>query len=228
LSPYCFGIFVPWNGTYGRHNREYTPQEVECLGRFVGLDTALLDTADIYRQCDVPEALRDFMAEQKLPLNLRRQNIFYVGRKSANVTMGACSSSLFSVDPRIFSGELQLARVPESNDSFIVRAMNKSPLLWACEGTTRIRFTVDRVDQNGLVTLDVLAFDLPRDVEAGGFVELPIRATTNGGVRGCWYEIGLYAQGAGPFKGAGRSQTVCVFAESLEAALDLSLESDAA
>jgi glycosyltransferase involved in cell wall biosynthesis/SAM-dependent methyltransferase len=228
LSPYCFGIFVPWNGTYGRHNREYTPQEVESLGRYVGMDTALLDTADIYRQDDAPKALRDFMAEQGLPLNLRRQNIFYVGRKSANAKMGVRPSNLFSVDPQIFSGELQLARAADSYDGFIVRALNKSPLLWACEGTARIRLTVDRIDQNGLVTLDVMAFDLPRDVEPGGFVELPIRAATNEGVRGCWYEIGLHAQGAGPFKGAGRSQPVCLFAEWLELAPDLPLETDAA
>ena len=206
LSPYCFGVFVPWNGTYGRHNREYTPHEVENLGRYVGMDTILLDTADIYRQDDVPQVLRDFMAEQGLPLNLRGQNIFYVGRKRANATMGACPSNLFSIDPVIFSGELQLARAAETSDGFFVRAVNKSPLPWACEGAARIRLTVDRIDQNGLATLDVMAFDLPRDVEPGGVVELPIRAATNGGANSCWYEIGLYAQGAGPFKGAGRSR----------------------
>jgi hypothetical protein len=73
-----------------------------------------------------------------------------------------------------------------------------------------------------------VAFDLPRDVEPGEVVEIPIRAATNEGMNGCWYEIGLYAQGAGPFKGAGRSRTVCIFAEWLELAPDLKLDTDAA
>ena len=30
-SPYSFGVYVPTNGVYGRHNREFTPREVESL-----------------------------------------------------------------------------------------------------------------------------------------------------------------------------------------------------
>ena len=226
-SPYSFGTFVPWNGVYGRHNREYTPAEVESLGRYAGFDTALLDTADIYQQNEVPAALRGYMAEQGHPLGQRGQNVFYLGRKTADVAPALHPKNLFSVDPAIFSGALELERAPESSDSFIVRVLNRSRLLWRCEGAARVRLTVDRVDQNGLVALDVLTVDLPRDVEPGGVVEIPIKAVANV-VNGCWYEIGLYAEGAGPFKGAGRTRTVCLFAERLEAAPDLRLDVDAA
>ena len=227
-SPYSFGVFVPWNGAYGRHNREYTPFEVESLGQYSGFDTALLDTADIYQQDEVPPELRHYMAEQGRPLKLRGQNIFYLGRKMVDAGPRPYPQNLFPIDPAIFSGRLELFRVSESHDGFIIRVLNTSPLPWLCEGVSRIRLTVDRVDQNGLVTRDVAAFDLPSDVAPGGVVEMPIRAIVSPGMNGCWHEIGLYAEGAGPFKGAGRSRCVCLFAERLEAAPNLRIGGDAA
>lgn len=217
-SPYSFGVFVPWNGAYGRHNREYTPLEVESLGRYAGFETALLNTLDICPGNESPDALTHYMVGQGYSLDLRGQNIFYLGRKSANAVSGPYPKNLFPLDPAIFSGGLELTRTTNSRDEFIVRVLNKSPLPWLHEGATRVRLTVDRVDQSGFVALDVFAFDLPCDVAPGGSVEIPIKAVVNGGVRGSWHEIGLYAEGAGPFKGAGRSRTVCLFAERLEAA----------
>jgi glycosyltransferase involved in cell wall biosynthesis/SAM-dependent methyltransferase len=226
-SPYSFGTFVPWNGAYGRHNREYTPAEVESLGRYAGFDTVLLDTADVYQQNEVPAALRGYMAEHGHPLDQRGQNVFYLGRKAADIMPAPHPKSLFSVDPAIFSGALEIERARELSESVIVRIVNRSRLLWRCEGAARVRLTVDRVDQNGLVALDVLAVDLPRDVEPGGVAEIPFKVVASS-VNGCWYEIGLYAEGAGPFKGAGRARTVCLFAERLEAAPALRLDDDAA
>jgi glycosyltransferase involved in cell wall biosynthesis/SAM-dependent methyltransferase len=227
-SPYTFGVFVPWNGVYGRHNREYTPVEVDALGRYAGFDTFILDTVNIYLQEDVPQSLLWFMLQEGRSLDLRGQNIFYVGHKNSNNSRSAYPESLFPIDPAIFSGELELLRRTSSHESYIVRAVNKSPVVWPASGPYRVRLTVDRIDQNGLVTFDALAFALPDDIEPGRSVEIPIKATIGSNLRGCWHEIGLYAENAGPFKGTGRMRPVCIFAERLDAAPNQLDDGDAA
>jgi glycosyltransferase involved in cell wall biosynthesis/SAM-dependent methyltransferase len=217
-SPYSFGVFVPWNGPYGRHNREYTPHEVESLGRYAGFDSALLDTADVYNHPDAPEALVDYMSERQHPLDLRGQNIFYLGRKTSGVPPTPYPMTLFTLDPAVFSGALELERTETPEDGFLVRVRNLSPLTWNAAGPHRIRLTVDRIDQNGRVTLDIQGLDLPCDLGPGEALEIPVRALKGAGVSGCWHEIGLFAEDAGPFKGAGRTKTVAVFAETLVAA----------
>jgi hypothetical protein len=219
-SPYSFGVFVPWNGAYGRHNREYTPLEVESLARYAGFDTISLETADVYGRADVPEELIRYMKEHDHPLELRGHNIFYLGRKNAADLPALWPASLYPADPSIFSGALELRRAEKSIDGFIVRIENVSPSRWLARGPDRIRLTVDRVDQNGLVSRDAHSFDLPNDVEPGEATEVAIRAIKGAGVGGCWHEIGLYAEGRGPFIGVGRTGIVSVFAESLEPSLD--------
>jgi hypothetical protein len=186
-----------------------------------------LDTADVYRQDEAPQALVRYMSERQHPLDLRGQNIFYLGRKRADAAPAPYPQNLFPIDPAVFSGEIQLQRVQAAEDGFIVRIVNVSPLTWLASGPRRIRLTVDRVDQNGLVALDAQSFDLPADVAPGEALDIPIKAVKGSGVFGCWHEIGLYAEGAGPFKGAGRARTVCVFAETLQEA-DFAHDGDAA
>jgi glycosyltransferase involved in cell wall biosynthesis/SAM-dependent methyltransferase len=233
VSPYSFGVFVPWHGVYGRHNREYTPLEVESLGRYAGLETALLDTADVYRQGEVAGDLVGYMSERGHPLGLRGQNIFYLGRKTAAAAAAPFPEALFPIDPAIFSADVQLRRARsgpawDAGDHFALRLVNTSPLTWPAAGAGRVRLTVDKVDQDGLVTLDAQAFDLPRDVAPGETLEIPVRAVRGAGVFGLWHEIGLYAEGAGPFKGAGRAGTARLFAEALEWAPARACDGDAA
>jgi glycosyltransferase involved in cell wall biosynthesis/SAM-dependent methyltransferase len=227
-SPYSFGLYVPWNGVYGRHNREFTPLEVDRLGQYAGFERALLETADVYRQDVPPDALVRYMAENRLPLDLRGQNIFYAGRKSPAAQVGPPPASLFPNDPAIFSGRIELSRSGAGEDRFLVRVTNLSPLDWLAAGPARVRLSVDRVDQDGLVALDAQAFDLPHDLPPGAAADIPIRVIRGDGFFGQWHEIGLYAEGAGPFKGAGRVRPVCVFAESLEATGTSAADVDAA
>jgi glycosyltransferase involved in cell wall biosynthesis/SAM-dependent methyltransferase len=227
-SPYSFGGFVPWNGGYGRHNREYTPLEVESLGRYAGFETVTLKTADVYRREEVPENLVEYMAEHNKPLDLRGQNIFYFGRKNSGVSPGRYPATLYSADPSIFSGDIELRRTTTSGDGFIIRIANVSPLPWPATGPDRVRLTIDRVDQNGRLTADAQSLDLPHDLQPGGALEVPIRAIVGAGVGACWHEIGLYAEGRGPFRGAGRTKIVSIFATDLQPAPDLQAGSDAA
>jgi SAM-dependent methyltransferase len=217
-SPYSFGVFVPWNGAYGRHNREYTPHEVEQLGRYARFETALLETIDVYRQEGAPDALLRFMAENACPLDLRGQNIVYIGRKNSNAESITYPDNQFSTDPAIFSGELELISTAGGRDAYTIRTWNRSPILWRRKGEGCIRLSVDRVDQNGLVTRDMMKITLPTDLPPGSHADVSVVAIQGSGRHSYWYEVGLYLDGAGPFKGAGRTKTLAVFAESLEVA----------
>jgi len=217
-SPYSFGVFVPWNGAYGRHNREYTPHEVEQLGRYARFETALLETIDVYRQEGAPDALLRFMAENACPLDLRGQNIVYIGRKNSTAESMAYPDNQFPTDPAIFSGELELISTPGVRDAFTIRVWNRSPIVWRRNGEGRIRLSVDRIDQNGFVTRDIMKIALPADLPPAGHADASILVIQGSGRHSYWYEIGLYLDGAGPFKGAGRTKTLAIFAESLEAA----------
>ena len=227
-SPYSFGRFVPWNGSYGRHNREYTPLEVEGLGRYAGFETVSLETKDVYPREEIPKHLVQYMMEHKKSLELREQNIFYFGRKSSSIRSGPCPAQLYSADPSIFSGEIELQRMATTADGFLIRIANASPLHWMSRGPDRIRVTVDRIDQSGRLTVDALSIDLPRDLQPGEALEIPIRAIRGTGVSACWHEIGLYAESMGPFKGAGRTKVASIFADDLQPAPDLQADGDAA
>lgn len=225
-APYESGEFRPWKGASGRHNREYTPHEVEALGRFAGMEPILLDTIDVAPQTDVADEIRDLVNSQGLPPRLRGQHIVYVGRKSASVVNAPYPSSLFAIDPRLFSGHLELERAVRVEDGFVIRILNKSPFAWPCRGAKRIRLTVDRIDSSGSRVRDFMAIDLPQDVAPGGFAELTIGAPTAGRSH-YWYEIGLHVQGVGSFKDTGRSRTISLYASSLEPAWDHRLAEDA-
>ena len=227
VSPYSFGLYVPTNGAYGRHNREYTPHEVEGLGRYGGFETLLVQTEDIYRQDEAPASLVNYMSRESFPLGSRGQNIFYLGRKSAKATPAPYPSSLFEIDPAIFSGAIELHPAPGSDDAMIIRVTNESPLVWPAKGQNRVRLTVDRVDQSGQAALDALKFELPRDIEPGGVAEIAFKSLKGDGLRGCWHEIGLFVEGVGPFKGAGRTRTLCLFTEGLERAAGIGRDNDA-
>ena len=227
VSPYSFGVYVPTNGAYGRHNREYTPHEVESLGRYAGFETLLLHTENVYRQEEAPPSLVDYMSRESFPTGSRGQNIFYLGRKNAKAAPAPYPSSLFEIDPAIFSGAIELHPAPGSDDPMIIRVINESPLVWPAKGQNRVRLTVDRVDQSGQAALDALKFELPRDIEPGGVVEIAFKSLKGDGLRGCWHEIGLFVEGVGPFKGAGRTRTLCLFTEGLERAAGIGRDNDA-
>ena len=216
-SPYSFGVFVPWNGPYGRHNREYTPHEVEALGRYAGLATAVLDTADVYPGDEIPPALKDYMSAEGLPTSLRGQNIFYVGRKVAGTTRAPYPESLVPVDPALFSGEVDLLRGKAGDGHYTIRVTNTSRVPWRCEGQSSICLSIDRRDQNGLFFAEVMKLPLPRDLAPGESCDVGLSARVGAGLTSAWYEIGLFAEGMGAFKGAGRTRNVNLFTEVIEA-----------
>jgi glycosyltransferase involved in cell wall biosynthesis/SAM-dependent methyltransferase len=120
-APYSFGAFVPHQGLYGRHNREYTPLEVELLGRSVGLVTETLMTKDTaVREIGNAHEFAARFEEITTPAHLRGQSIFYTASKS-DVDQTVSLSPLYVEDPFAYLGTmLAQPAVPNSPDISIL------------------------------------------------------------------------------------------------------------
>ena len=105
-SPYSFGIFVPHHGVYGRHNREYTPHEVELLGKMAGFSTDLLQTLDVYGP-EVDVLSLPIVRSSEFPVALRGRNIFYRGRCSTERTTEHWQA-LYVTDPIAIRGKISV------------------------------------------------------------------------------------------------------------------------
>jgi glycosyltransferase involved in cell wall biosynthesis/SAM-dependent methyltransferase len=77
-APYRYGPYSV-HGAYGRHNREYVPRELSCLGEACGLATGQLATHDVYPVYGDMPAIERLLGKDGLPL--RGQTIFYEGVK---------------------------------------------------------------------------------------------------------------------------------------------------
>jgi glycosyltransferase involved in cell wall biosynthesis/SAM-dependent methyltransferase len=81
-SPYIFGHYNRENVYYGlgdRHNREYTPEDVQIVLEAGGFEVKELFTRDTWNKPG-PEIMK-ILKDTFVPLELRGDNIFAVGRK---------------------------------------------------------------------------------------------------------------------------------------------------
>lgn len=81
-SPYIFGHYNRENEYYGlsdRHNREYTPDDVRVALEASGFEVVKIFTRNTWNEPE-PEVLQ-LLANTNVPLELRGDNIFAVGRK---------------------------------------------------------------------------------------------------------------------------------------------------
>lgn len=81
-SPYIHGQYHRENFFYGlgdRHNREYTPEDVRVVLEAAGFEAIQLFTRDTWNE-PRPEVMR-LLAATNIPLEMRGDNIFAVGRK---------------------------------------------------------------------------------------------------------------------------------------------------
>ncbi|MDP0500455.1 MAG: methyltransferase domain-containing protein [Verrucomicrobiota bacterium JB022] len=108
-SPYLYGPYSG-HGPYGRHSREYTPDEVKRLGEAAHFDTISLDTFSPY-----PSEPRPSWVEQVLhtvgddPAR-RGQAICWVGRRREETLpqFPAPPEGLFDYDPSAFNFHAEL------------------------------------------------------------------------------------------------------------------------
>lgn len=209
-SPYSFGLYIPTNGVYGRHNREYAPFEVQELAAFCGFEPLRLETADVYPTSPSPMA-KAIIDKHGLPSEHRGQTIFYAGRKSDHIATDF-PPSLFHANPRMFSGRISVSSAPAGKTLLI---SNDSDLTWPRSGDRAVSIVVDRVDEDGSVNEGVIQIALPHDLEPGQKVTVPFTSKNANSGAAVWYDIDLAANGVGRFSGAGRMRTCSVYSESI-------------
>ncbi|MGF1445447.1 MAG: glycosyltransferase [Pikeienuella sp.] len=202
-APYSFGLHVPVGGIYGRHNREYVPQEVAALGAAAGFETARLLTADVYGDRIEPDAAR--LLADRGPFASRGETILWLGRKSA--APGPIPTGIYHGDPRQLSGRLVLQS--RAGAVATVRAQNTSRAAWAAQGGAAVCLVLDWSEARHRLVHQGALLALPHDVGPGGAAEiaLPLDEAPAAACDG-WLTIGLYQGGAGPFLGAGRANTL--------------------
>jgi glycosyltransferase involved in cell wall biosynthesis/SAM-dependent methyltransferase len=155
-APYSFGVFVPYHGIYGRHNREYTPHEIELLGLSAGLSTASLFTKDVYlKEIDNAHAFAARFPDVQNPASLRGQNIFYIGSKSG-AARDARPSPLYLEDPFAFLGSVVAQPPTPGSSEIILTLLNNGRKDWG-DRTLNLVFTI-----------------IGGEAEHGAFIRMPL------------------------------------------------------
>jgi glycosyltransferase involved in cell wall biosynthesis/SAM-dependent methyltransferase len=193
-APYSFGVFVPFHGYYGRHNREYTPHEVDVLGRMAGFEPAALITKDVYDSYQVPYDAA-LMARSDYPLALRGQNTFYHGVRTAEPKRFG-PTSLYRDDP--IDHKAQLVARPGAAGGIDLSVINEGAVTLLAEGPERTVLTFDVYDCQGRLETYAIALDLPAPVRPGQTVTrtLPIAPHPGGAIS--LVRAALHLHGRGP------------------------------
>jgi len=97
-SPYIYGVYSPY-GAYGRHNREYAPKDIACLGDAAGFRTEVLDTKNIYPRDYLSSGLLGKMKSLGLCPEFSNQGIFYCGIRDELMTPKGYPAFLYAWDP---------------------------------------------------------------------------------------------------------------------------------
>jgi glycosyltransferase involved in cell wall biosynthesis/SAM-dependent methyltransferase len=192
-APYSFGVFVPYHGVYGRHNREYTPHEIELLGLSTGLSTASLFTKDVYlKEIDDAHDFAARFADLQNPASLRGQNIFYTGTKSG-VPRDARPSPLYLEDPFAFLGSMTAQPPAPGASEIFLSLSNTGKKDWG-DQTLNLVFTViaGEAEHGAFIRMP-----LPVFVPVGEQRNLTIAAAPSSGQASCVLMARLERQGRG-------------------------------
>jgi SAM-dependent methyltransferase len=192
-APYSFGVFVPYHGVYGRHNREYTPHEIELLGLSTGLSTAGLFTKDVYlKEVDNAHDFAARFADLQNPASLRGQNIFYIGAKSG-AARDARASPLYLEDPFAFLGSVVAEPPSPGSGEIILRFSNTGKKDWGARPINLVFTVVAGAAEHGTL----IRMPLPIFVPAGEQRNLSIAAAPSSGLASCVLMVRLERQGRG-------------------------------
>lgn len=202
-SPYSFGLFVPTGGVYGRHNREYTPSEVEALAHGAGFETHYLGTADVYED-HVDPATAALMIAREDDLNLRGENIVFVGRKAGPPT--APPPGLYHGDPARLSGELTLSKQEADTGLTQITAHNTSSGWWPSSGAQSTALLAEWINENGYLVHTNVILPLNEAVAPEGKTTFSFRRSPEEMISAKGIlRLQLFQTGVGAFTGTGRA-----------------------
>ena len=171
-SPYSFGIFMPLMGIHGRHQREWTPHEVELLMRTAGFDTDRLCTADVYGQTVEPKAADVLMTWRRDPV-LLGETTLYLGTRS--LRQSEAPLDLYISDPRRYRGGILATRRRPTDANVQVALTNKSPVPWAHDGPDPVQIEIRWLNDDGELSQEFVRLPLPRTVDPGETLNTVLR-----------------------------------------------------
>lgn len=202
-SPYSFGLFVPTGGVYGRHNREYTPREVEALAHSAGFETQHLSTVDVYED-HVDPSTAALMIAREDNLELRGETIFFVGRKTGAPT--APPPGVYHGDPARMSGKLILTKDEAATGLTQVTAQNTSAGWWPASGNQATALLAEWINEEDyLVHTNVI---LPLSEAVGPGMETTFNFRRDPELKGSAQgklRLHLFQTGVGALTGTGRA-----------------------
>ena len=201
-SPYSFGLFVPTGGVYGRHNREYTPREVEALAHGAGFETDYLGTTDVYED-HVDPSTAALMVAREDDLTLRGETIIFVGRKVGEPT--APPPGLYHGDPARLSGILSLSKDEAATGLTQITAQNTSAGWWPASGTQATALLAEWIDQEGYLVHTNVILPLSEAVAPGQKTTFSFRRDPKETSQGGTLRLQLFQVGVGAFTGTGRA-----------------------
>ncbi len=205
-APYSFGLFVPTGGVYGRHNREWTPHEVEALAQSAGFETVHLKTVDVYGD-DMDPGTAELLVNRGEDLSLRGETIFYLGRKT-----GAPSGppeGYYHGDPVQMSGRLEVTSQEPETGLVRLQAENRAPVWWSATGGRAICLLAEWINAAGTLIHTNVYVPLETSVAPGDSQTLSLRLDKQAAeVETGTLKLHLYQSGVGSLAGTGRANTL--------------------
>ncbi|MFA8387905.1 MAG: glycosyltransferase [Pelagibaca sp.] len=204
-APYSFGIFVPSGGVYGRHNREYAPQELPELGQAAGLETVSLRTVDVYdRKVDPRTA--ELLVDREDDLSLRGETIFYLAQKAGKAT--GLPKRFYHGDPTRMAGALSVASIEDATGLTRISATNRSTQWWSVSGDQAICILAEWIGTEGTLRHQHLMQPITTPVAPHTSGEIALRLDPAGTEDQGSLRLHLYQAGVGVMTGSGRAATL--------------------
>ncbi len=191
-APYSFGQFVPSGGVYGRHNREFTANELRAIAESAGFDTVLLTTADVYDD-EINPRTAELLVSRGDDLQLRGENIIYIGRKAR--TPVAPPKNLFHGNPLAMSGQLSVAAVDSATGLWQITVRNNSPVTWACHGDQSTCLFAEWKNPEGHIEHPFILVPLPTVLKSNAETSIKLRIEPNCDQEAGILRLGLFQRG---------------------------------
>ncbi|MFC6589799.1 glycosyltransferase [Sulfitobacter pacificus] len=202
VAPYSFGIFVPSGGVYGRHNREYAPQELATIGTAAGFETVRLQTLDVYDRHIEPEMAQILLARGD-DLTMRGENIQYLARK-AGAPKGV-PENLYHGDPTRMHGNLSVTGREEATGLTRLSVTNTSPSYWPTAGECATCMLTEWINEAGELRHQHLMQPLNGPLAPSESSQITLRLDPASETAAGSLRLHLYQSGVGVFSGRGRA-----------------------
>lgn len=212
-SPYSFGLYTPWNGVYGRHNREYTPAEVTRLAYSAGFTEISLQTLDVYPHGAISAEVQEILTK-RLDKKLQNQNIFYLGKKRKVPMYSSFPEELFVFDPSIFSGTLKLIQVDVNQ--FLLIIENNSSINWGADDMYCVNLRYQKINIDNYAIEEEKFINLGANLGPHENCDLKLGVDKNAGQELFLFKFSLNLTKWGSFLKAGRSNSVSILCNSFE------------